>query len=116
MSTFTNVLTTDIGKVRFYLRDTTEGTAAFSDEEIQLTLDMAGTVGGAVSECAKVLLMDAARYARIFTDAEGNIVDETAGVPFLEALIDRFGDAVVALPRVIVTNLGLAPNDPRNCT
>ena len=114
MSTFTYNLATDIGKVRMYLRDSDEGRAAFTDEEIGVFLTIAGSWRGAVAEAAQVLLMDAARFARVFTDEAGNVTDETAGTELLNGLIDRFGASAATLKKVIVGTLGAHPSDP--CT
>ena len=43
-TTFTYDLTTDVGKVRLLCRDTASATAIFSDEEIQVFLDMEDNV------------------------------------------------------------------------
>ena len=46
---FSYILTTDIGKVRLLINDTVALTAHFTDEEIQVFLDLAGSVYGAAA-------------------------------------------------------------------
>lgn len=113
MGTYTYTLTTDIGKMRMYLRDHPEGRAVFTDEELSAFATASGSWQRGVADAAGVLLMDVARFARVFTDDEGNVVDETAGAEYLQSLIDKFGGGMTVTPKVVVTNLGAHPSDPR---
>jgi hypothetical protein len=59
--TFTYTLTTDLGKVRLEIGDTTSGAGVrpdgsnFSDAEVQYFLDEEGSVAGAVARACEVL-------------------------------------------------------------
>lgn len=114
MGTFTYDTSTDIGKVRLYLRDHNRDRHAYTDEELQVFIDAAGDWQSAVGDAARNLLMEAARFARIFTDQEGNVVDETAGAQYLESLIDRFGGGATVLRKAVITRMGRHPHTPRN--
>ena len=112
MGTYTYDLTTDVGKMRMYLQDFPEGKARFTNEELTMFATEAGSWQRGIADAAGVLLMNVARFARVFTDAEGNTIDETAGAEYLQDLIDKFGGGTTVIPRVSVTNLGRYPSDP----
>lgn len=104
--------TTDRGRVRMRLSDTRAARAAFTDEEIDALISDEGGWRGAVAEGARILLMDRAKFARIFSNDEGS-TDETAGIAALQALIDQFAAKTSqGLPTVLVRNLGSHPSDP----
>lgn len=109
---FTYDPTTDRGRVRMRLSDTRPARAAFTDAEIDALISDEGGWRAAVAEGARILLMDRAKFARIFSNEEGS-VDETAGTAALQALIDQFAaKAPSGMPTVIVTSLGSHPSDP----
>lgn len=58
--TFTYDTTTDIGKVRFYTRDTVETVQKWTDEEIQFALDEETTVNAATILLLELKLIDLA--------------------------------------------------------
>ena len=112
MMAFTYEPTTDRGRVRMRLSDTRAARAAFTDAEIDALISDEGGWRGAVVEGARILLMDRAKFARIFSNEEGS-VDETAGTAALQALIDQYAaKAPTGMPAVIVTVLGSHPSDP----
>lgn len=51
---------TDVTRVRFYLRDTTETNAAFTDEEIEFAIDETGTWQKATLACIDNLVAELA--------------------------------------------------------
>jgi len=103
---------TDIGRVRLRIMDTRSTSPAFTDEEISALITDEGGWRAAVVAAARGLLMDRARFARVFSNPEGS-VDETAGVAALQALIDQFAaQAPASLPTIVVRNLGSHPMDP----
>lgn len=109
---FTYDPTTDVGRVRLRLSDTRGDKPAFSDAEINAAISDEGGWRGAVAELARVLLVDKARFARVFSNEEGS-VDETAGIAALQALIDQYAaKAPTGLPVVLVSTLGSHPSDP----
>lgn len=115
---FTYDTATDIGKVRLYLRDHDRERAAFSDGELQIFIDVGGDWKKAIAEGAKALLADRARFARVWSRGDQTVNesgDDTAGIEWLNSLIDRWGggSAVAALPSVIVTHAARHPSDPR---
>ncbi len=67
--TFTYALSTDIGKARFELGDSTSGSGVradgnnFSDEEIQMLIDREGSVKAAVAAACEMLSRDWAKVA-----------------------------------------------------
>lgn len=109
---FTYSPSTDIGRVRLRIMDTRKEQAAYSDEEISALIADEGGWRAAVVAAARGLLMDRARFARVFSNPEGS-VDETGGVAALQALIDQFSaQAPASLPTVTVRTLGSHPMDP----
>ena len=91
---------------------------AFDDEEITIFIEVGGSWQRAVAEGAKALLADRARFARVWSRADGTVQesgDDTAGIEFLNGLIDRWGGGATSstLPLVVVTNMGPGASDPR---
>ena len=64
---FTYDLSTDLGRVRFKLRDVRPEQPFFQDAEITYLLTDGGSVDGAVLAGARVMLMEIARYARSYS-------------------------------------------------
>lgn len=109
---FTYDPTTNRGRVRLRLSDTRTERAAFSDEELDALISDEGGWEGATIAGARILMMDRARFARIYSNAEGS-VDETAGLAALQAVIDQMtAKTTQALPTVLVRTLGSHPMDP----
>ena len=86
---FTYDIGTDLGRLRFELADTREDSHGFTDEELNALLASEANFWAAVASAARNVLMDRARFARIFTKSDGTSVDETAGIAILESIILR---------------------------
>lgn len=109
---FTYDPTTDRGRVRLRLSDTRPDRAAFTDAEIDALITDEGGWRGATVAAARILMTDRARFARIYSNAEGS-VDETAGLATLQAVIDQLAaQTTQALPTITVRTLGSHPMDP----
>ena len=78
---FTFDPSTDIGRVRLRLADTTEQNAILSDEVITALITDQGGWRGAVAEGPRILLAQVARFARNYSttrrDGTSESVDET---------------------------------------
>jgi len=107
---FTYDLTTSIGKVRLRLTDTQEGSAWFTDAEINTALTDGGNVDGAIVILARILLMDKARRSMKYANTEGSY-DDTGQVAALRALISMYGGDGAILPTVTITMPALLPMD-----
>lgn len=97
-------LSTDIGKVRLEIQDTTEATAIFSNEEIQVFLDDEGSVLGAAARACEVI---SRKYSHDFNwTADGDTVDrQTRAKQWAElgaALRKRKGSGIVSRQTVNV--------------
>lgn len=108
---------TDIGKVRLYIRDNVRERSAFDDGEVQVFIDVGGSWQRGIAEAAKALLADRARFARIWSRGDPTVQesgDDTAGIEWLNALIDRWGGGSQSsvMPRVVVTHFAASPSDP----
>lgn len=124
MSDFTYDVATDRGKVRLYLGDSKEKTAWFTDAEIDVFLDEAGSVNGAICLAANALLADRARRARSWSgtgpDGQPMAYDDTAQVAALQALIESRGglpsktypQASVLMPAPLPMDDAFDINDP----
>lgn len=88
---FTYVITTDLGKLRFRISDTSEESYAFTDAELNEHLTSEGSVLSAAVVCLDALIMDRARRARLFSDERGS-VDETATLQHLTAMRDKYAE------------------------
>ena len=103
---------TDVGRVRIRIMDRKLTSPAFSDEEIQAVISDEGGWRGAVVALARNLMIDKARFARVFSNAEGSM-DEGAGLAALQAVIDQYAaQTTQTLPTVLVRTLGSHPMDP----
>ena len=113
---FTFDPSTDIGRVRLRLADTTEQNAILSDEVITALVTDMGGWRGAVAEGARILLAQVARFARNYSttrrDGTSESVDETAAATYLESLIEQYGKASPTLPTLTVRRLKGYPSDP----
>lgn len=92
MAAFTYDPTTDLGRARFLLADTTPG-GWFTDAEIQASLDYQGSVEGAVYECAINWLSHAARHTAARSESRqgaGRSKDDRHRVEAMERLVTRF--------------------------
>lgn len=107
---FTYDITTDRGKVRSKLADTLERTHAFSDAEIDELLTEEGSVYGAAAAGLDLLIMDRARRARLFTDAQGS-VDETATLDAMREQRDHYRAQAGATSLPILRSSTLAEPD-----
>lgn len=114
MGSFTYDPTTPVGRVRRYLGDTRADAAYFDDEEIDASLDVQGSVEGAVYECAMQLAADANKRASSRTEGtERNTrsVDDTKRPEFWLKLADRFKDHARTSYPTVDTLTGHLPTD-----
>ena len=113
---FTFDPTTDVGRVRLRLADTSEQSAILTDEVIRALITDEGGWRGAVAEGARILLAQVARFARNYSttrrDGTSESVDETAAAAYLERLIEQYGSAAPTLPVLTVRRLRGYPSDP----
>ena len=81
--TFTYVLTTDIGQIRLQIGDTTSGKgvrpsgANLSDEEIQVILDVEGTIMRTAAGCCEMLARD---WSKVAVLGAGNAKEQMAAM------------------------------------
>jgi hypothetical protein len=113
---FTFDPTTDVGRVRLRLFDTSEQSAIFSDEVIEALIADEGGWRGAVAEGARICLAQISRFARNYSttrrDGTSESVDETASATYLERLIELYSTASPTIPRLKVRRLKGYPSDP----
>ncbi len=117
---FTTDLATDIGKVRFHLRDLDPTRHAFTDEQITHLVDTGGDWQRGVAEGAKVLLAERARFATSEGVGEPGSTTYVPGIDpvfaeYLRDLITLYGGGSTVLPKVTVTHFGAHPSDPTTC-
>lgn len=87
---FTYDITTDRGKTRLKLGDTSSSAYVFEDDEIDYFLDVGSTVDGAVAEGLKVLIVDRARRAKSFS-MQGLSLDDSKGLQYLREQLAMYG-------------------------
>lgn len=87
---FTYDISTDRGKVRLQLGDTTDGSHVFEDDEIDYFLTVGGDVNGATAKGLRVLLTDRARRAKSFS-MQGLTLDDSKGLQHLRELLSMYG-------------------------
>lgn len=97
---FTYDITTDRGRVRLNLADTTSTAYAFEDAEIDQMLTDEGSVGDATAALIRVLLMDKARRVKRFA-MQGLTVDDTAGLAELRHMLSVYGGDTPTLQSVM---------------
>ena len=108
--TVTTDTSTDIGRVRLLLRDQNPEKAAFDDAELQVFLDLGGSVESAVGYAARALLMERARFATTFGDNQN---DDSALIEYLRGLVEMYGGRAPAMPYVTVSSFAAHPSDPQ---
>ena len=92
MSNFTNLLTTDIGKVRLLLPDTDPLNFIFRDDELQVFLDMnSGSLWNAVACAYETLARDSVRRFKLLK--EGDESTERFSAKEMMELADRAREA-----------------------
>ena len=104
---FTYDITTDRGRVRFNLADTSVTAYIFEDAEIDQMLSTEGSVDGATVACLRVLLVDKARRAKSFS-MQGLSLDDTAQIEAIKEALTVYGGD---LPSFAVVMPGLLPMD-----
>lgn len=104
---FTYDITTDIGKTRLKLGDTSSSGNVFEDDEIEYFLDVGGSVNAAVAEGLKVLIVDRARRAKSFS-MQGLTLDDSKGIAYLRGLLSDYGGD---LPTVAIVSTANIPQD-----
>lgn len=87
---FTYSLSTDIGKVRLRIADTTSTAYAFEDNEIEWFLTEGGSVIAAARLALQTLLIDAARRERAFK-LPGVDYDDKGRVAALKVALSALG-------------------------
>jgi hypothetical protein len=103
---FTYDLTTDRGKVRLQLGDTSSASYVFEDAEIDYFIDQGGTVKGAAIEALKVLLASRSHRVKRAT-VHGLSIDDTAQCAELRATIRELGGA----PTISITHPTIGASD-----
>ena len=107
-------ITTDRGKVRFGVGDTstTAGQYVFEDEEIDYALAASGSVAGAVVRCFRTLLANKSYRVKRYSDA-GTSYDDTAQIAALKVALEAAEAELgaTALPTANVGMSGLNPGD-----
>ena len=104
---FTYDVTTNRGKVRLQLGDTTAAAYVFEDAEIDYFLDAGTTVNGATVEGLRVLMADAALRSKLYT-LKGMTFDDRKRVEDLERLVKMYGGD---MPTASVTYTATLPMD-----
>lgn len=87
---FTYDLSTDRGKVRLQLGDTSASAYVFEDDEIDYFLTTGGDVDAATARALRVLLTDRAKRAKSFS-MQGLSVDDSKGLQHLRDTLSMYG-------------------------
>ncbi len=113
--TYNQNLSSDLDKVRFEIQDTDTADQLFSNEEINATLTLQGSVGGAVLKLAKKLMV---KFAR-FVDTSVGRVSESASQRYAayKEIVDRFEqeEAALCMPSfggTVISNNEALDSDP----
>lgn len=104
---FTYDISTDRGKVRLQLGDTTASAYVFEDDEIDYFLTTGGDVDAATARGLRVLLTDRAKRAKSFS-MQGLSVDDSKGLAQLQAMLSNYGGD---LPTVAIRMGANIPQD-----
>jgi hypothetical protein len=104
---FTYSLSTDAGKVRLRISDTNSAAYAFEDDEIAYFLAEALTVLGACRLALQVLLTDAARRSKAFSNPGQSYDDRGRVAAIQQALANLGGD----LPTIDIAQSDTLPFD-----
>ena len=104
---FTYDITTDRGRVRFNLSDTSASAYVFEDAEIDQMLSTEGSVDGATIACLRVLLVDKGRRPISFS-MQGLSLDDTAQIDAIKEALKVYGGD---LPSFAVVMPDLLPMD-----
>lgn len=94
-------ITTDRGRVRFNLSDTTPSPGAywFEDEEIDQMLSDEGSVNAATAACLRALLASKGLRMKKFS-ADGLSYDDTAQLAAIKELLEIYGADLPTLSAV----------------
>lgn len=93
MASFSYDPTTDLGRVRQHMADTSEAHVVFSDEEINAALADQGSVEGACYQLASFMYAHALRHASVrssSTSGESKTIDDTHSAEGWRALMEHF--------------------------
>lgn len=104
---FTYSLSTDIGKVRLKIGDTSSSAYIFEDDEITQFLTDGGSVTGGVIEALRTLYIDRAKRAK-FCTLPGMSFSDTAALTHLREALKMYG---ADLPTVTVVMPSVLPMD-----
>ena len=106
---FTYDLATDRGALRLRLSDTNPKGYGFEDAELDYFLSAGGSLDAATVLAVRVLLTDAARRAKSFSDGERQLSYSDSGrVAGLQAVLKMYGGD---LPKATVIQPGPMPMD-----
>ena len=108
---FSYDLSTQVGELRLRLSDTNPKGYGFEDAELAYFLSSAGSLDAATVKAVRVLLTDAARRAKSFTDGERQLSYSDSGrVAGLQAVLKLYGGdlvtATVITPRPMPMDSG----------
>jgi len=103
---FSYDISTNRGKVRLQLGDTTSTAYVFEDDEIDYFLTKGSTVDGATVEGLRVLLASKAHRVKRAT-VHGLTIDDTAQIAALQASIAELG----GMPSLSITFPANIPSD-----
>lgn len=104
---FTYDISTNRGRVRLNLSDTSATGYVFEDDEIDALLTEAGTVDGATVGLLRVLLVNRARRVKSFS-MQGLSLNDTAQIAAIKEAIGQFGGDVATVQAVMPS---LLPSD-----
>lgn len=106
---FTYDLATEVGELRLRLSDTNPKGYGFEDAELSYFLSSGGSLDAATVLAVRVLLTDAARRAKSFTDGERQLSYSDSGrVAGLQAVLKLYGGD---MPTASVFSPGPMPSD-----